>query len=158
MAAASTPGQLAAELVVHACLPAVVGAPQGKVSVPGAPLAPEQRAALGLRGAGATFHHACGQQGVFFDLTETLFTVWFSGDDCEQGPSLLESAFSAAKTRVRRLKEMDDPRARNVKVRVYEADLTPNRSALIEISFPTHGAAGDARKFTARIEPRTRAA
>lgn len=125
----------------------------GKMPIEAVPLQPEQRQKFGLPPSGLTLFYPAGEDGVFIDLEQNDFTVWFSGDDCEGVTSALHTALTRVFPKVQQLDEVPHPRDSRMKARVYRVDLGGGRLAAISTEF---GQVGAKRKFTARIKAQQR--
>lgn len=149
-----TPAQLAADLVVDRCLVIVQNQINNEpLATPPVALSPEQRSKLGLSGEGETYFYGAGETGVFLDLAPHL-TVWFNGEDCENGMDALDRKLKQVYPRARQIGDLAPPATPGMRGRLYEVDLVDGLLAWIEASYPAPGAKGSARKFVVRIEPR----
>jgi hypothetical protein len=150
-----TPGQLAAQLVVDGCIPLSDEAPlRGKSAVHGVPLDKEARSKLEIEGAspdGNTMFFALGGNGVFWDLSYGLATVWFKGGDPIGALSDLEKALKQAYPKYKFIEEQRHPDDTDLRVRFYIVDLTPPKLVSLEVAHTVKGARSP--QFTVRIRP-----
>ena len=150
-----TAGQLAAQLVVDGCIPLSDEAPlRGELPVQGAPLDKEARAKLHIEGAspdGNTLFFALGGNGVFWDLSYGLATVWFKGGDPTGALSDLEKALKQAYPKFKFIEEQLHPDEKDLRVRFYIVDLTPPKLVSLEVAYTVAGARSP--QFTVRIRP-----
>ena len=150
-----TPGQLAAQLVVDGCIPLSDEAPlRGELPVKGAPLDKAARAQLDIEGAspdGNTLFFALGGNGVFWDLSYGLATVWFKGGDPSGALSDLEKALKKAYPKYKFIEQQQHPEDADLRVRFYIVDLTPPKLVSLEVAHTTPNARSP--QFTVRIRP-----
>jgi hypothetical protein len=150
-----TPGQLAAQLVVDGCIPLSDEAPlRGELPVKGVQLNPAQRAQLGIEGAsheGKTLFFQLGGNGVFWDLSHGIATVWFKGGDPSGALSDFEKALKKAYPKYKFIEEQKHPDDKDLRVRFYIVDLTPPKLVSLEVAHTV--ARARSPQFTVRVRP-----
>jgi hypothetical protein len=139
---------LAASLIVEGCLPIIQGNVKGTTPIAPATLVEAERAKLGLAPGGMTLFYAAGEEGVFFDMSGNIFTVWFTGDDVIESTRLLHEALTRAFPKAKQLDEVKHKADSRMRARVYRVELGAGRLAAIETSFAL---AGGRHKFMARV-------
>ncbi len=139
---------LAAALIVEGCLPIIQGSVSGTTPIAPAPLVEAERKKLGLNEPGVTLFYPAGQEGVFFDATANVFTVWFSGEDVIETTRLLHEALMGAFPKAQQVDEVKHKADPRMRARVYRVELGQGRLAAIETSF---GLTSGGHKFTARV-------
>jgi hypothetical protein len=148
-------GQLAAQLVVDGCIPLSDEKPlRGKSAAEGAPVSKEARAQLNIEGAspdGNTLFFALGGNGVFWDLSYGLATVWFKGGDPADALKELERSLKKAYPKYKFIEEQRHPDDKDLRVRFYIVDLTPPKLVSLEVSHTVANAR--APQFTVRVRP-----
>jgi hypothetical protein len=151
----ATLGQLAAQIVVDGCLPLSDEAPlRGKLTVKGARLNAAARAKLQIDGAspgGTTMFFALGGNGVFWDLSEGLATVWFKGGDPNAALADLEKALKKSYPKYKFHEQEQHPDDKDLRVRAYTIDLTPPKLVSLEVAHTVPGARSP--QFTVRVRP-----
>jgi hypothetical protein len=150
-----TPGQLSAQLVVDGCIPLSDEKPlRGELPVAGAPLSRTAREKLNIQGAspeGNTLFFALGGNGVFWDLSYGLATVWFKGGDPTGALSDFEKALKKAYPKYRFIEQQQHPDDPDLLVRFYIVDLTPPKLVSLEVAYTL--ASARAPQFTVRVRP-----
>ena len=126
---------LAAQLIVEGCLPMIEGNVKGNTSAKPIILSDPEREKLGLKSEGPTLFYPAGQDGVFFDVGRSDFTVWFRGDDYEKATAALHDALMQAFPTANQLDDVADALDSRMRARVYRVALSEGRIAAIETSF-----------------------
>ncbi len=139
---------LAALLIVEGCLPIIQGSVKGKTPIVPATLGEAERKKLGLTEAGITLFYPAGEEGVFFDMAKSSFSVWFAGEDVMDVTRLLHEALMRAFPKAKQLDEVKHKADSRMRARVYRVELGEGRLAAIETSFAL---AGGRHKFIARV-------
>ena len=146
-----TPARLAAQLVVEGCLPIIAGKVQGKAPVEPVALTQAERGKFGLEQASITLFYPAGEQGVFFDMAESNFMVWFNGADCDQAASVFDAALKRAYPNACQLEDITHSENARMRARIYQVELDEGRLAQIETGYPAPGAGGPSGKFIVRV-------
>ena len=133
--AAHSCADLTATLVVEGCLPMIQGEVAGKAPIPGLPVTPEERAKLNLDPAGLTVFYPAQDEGVFFDMMNTSFQLWFAGGDIDRATNALDTALKRAFPKFQQLDDVPHQRDKRLRARVYRVQLQQGRLAAISTSF-----------------------
>lgn len=108
---------------------------KGQAPVPPIPLTPEERARLNLDPKGATLFYPAQDEGVFFDMMNTEFTLWFTGGDVERATNALDAALKRWFPKAKQLDEVKHRLDARMRARVYRVELGEGRLAAISTSF-----------------------
>lgn len=145
---------LTATLVVEGCLPMIRGDIQGKAPLAPIPVTPEERAKLKLDPTGITMFYPAQDEGVFFDMNNTSFALWFSGGDVDRATDALDKLLKRGFPNAKQLDEVKHKRDARMRARVYRVELGQGRLAAISTSFSD---LPDGRhKFAVRIQAQQR--
>jgi hypothetical protein len=126
--------EVAARLVVEGCLPIIQDSVKNHAPQGGALLTPQDRQKLGLP-PGVTFFFAAGEEGVFFDLGQSEFHVWFAGDDYQSAGDALHAALLKAFPKSQQLDDVASPANPRLHARVYRVDLGNSRVAAVSTAY-----------------------
>ncbi|MEQ1619211.1 MAG: hypothetical protein ABL883_12810 [Terricaulis sp.] len=154
--AARSCADLTASLVVEGCLPMIMGEVAGQSPIAGLPVTPEERAKLNLDPAGLTVFYPAQDEGVFFDMMNTSFQLWFAGGDIDRATSALDSALKRAFPKLQQLDDVPHQKDKRLHARVYRVELPRGRLAAISTSFKD--LKDGRRQFKVRIQAQARPA
>lgn len=126
---------LTATLLVDGALPMIRGDVKGAAPVGGIPLTPEERAKAGQASRGATVFYPAQDEGVFFDLGETEFKLWFRGGDIERLTGALDAALKRAFPAVQLLDDVPHSQDPRMHARAYRVELGGGRLAGVSTAF-----------------------
>lgn len=126
---------LTATLVVEGCLPIIRGDVKGQAPLAPVPLTPDERAKLNLNPRGATLFYPAQDEGVFFDMTDSEFHLWFRGGDVERVTDALDAALKRGFPNAKQLDDVKHKRNGRLRARVYRVELGGGRLAAISTSF-----------------------
>jgi|GEM_PF-1292821 len=126
---------LAAQLIVEGCLPIIQGAARGNAAIKPVVLTRSERAKLNLKDDSLTLFYPAGDTGVFFDIKETEFNLWFEGGDCDRATSALHERLTKDFPAARQLDDVPHPRDQRMRARVYRVELGEGKLAAISTSF-----------------------
>lgn len=108
---------------------------KGKAPLAPVPLTPEERAKLKLAKGGITVFYPAQDEGVFFDMGGTHFTLWFTGGDVDRASLALDAALKRNFPKATQLDEVKHKRDARMCARVYRVELGQGRLAAISTSF-----------------------
>lgn len=135
-----TQSELAARLVVEACLPAITETVRGELPIEPVLLTDSEAARFGLAEGGTTLLYPLGDSGVFFDMAVSRMMVWFSGGDADKALPTLEAMLKKKYPQATLGGEGPHPENSSLRVRNYDVKLGNGRVATLEISYPVKGA------------------
>jgi hypothetical protein len=140
---------LTAQLVVEGCLPIIQGTVSGKAPIEGVVLTAPEREKLNLKSEGITIFYPAGETGVFFDMRENEFTLWFDGGDCDRATSALHDRLTKTFPTARQLDDVPHPRDQRMRARVYRVELGSGKLAAVKTSFGAGSRGSD--KFVVHV-------
>ena len=127
--------QLTARLVVEGCLPIIQGNVKGQVGADPVVLTPEERNRLGLSPGGSTVFYPAGEHGVFMDLAQSEFALWFTGSECLTATTVFHDALLRAFPQSKQLDDVPHQADPRMRARAYQVELKGGRLAAISTSF-----------------------
>lgn len=138
--AALTHSELAAKLIVEGAIGGIAGTVKGRLPVDPMVLTEREATALGIEpGAGAPIFYPLGKSGVYFDILWSRMAVWYSGEDADRAPAVVEALLRKTYPNLKKGADTTDPDTPQSHLRVFDVPLPDNKLATVEMRFSHPG-------------------
>lgn len=152
---ALTHAQLAAKLAVDGVLPIVEGKTrQDQIPIPAHPLNAETKARLDLPADSLAVFYPLSETGVFMMLNGASARVWYAGENTDGALEVFERKLREGYPSALFSLQNDHPEVKDMSVRLYHIDFTPQLMAEVEVTYPT--ALNIPQQFIIRVHARQR--